>query len=191
MKLRDIIDTIHPLPTASFSKIEAAVEETFVRKNEMIIKADTVCHDIFFVAEGIVRAFSYADGRDITFWIGAEGSVALSMQGYIHDRPGYENIVTLENCRLYHTTVERLRALYANDIDIANWGRRFAEKELLRTESYLIPQLFTTGRERYEPLLRDQPELLRRIPLENLATYLGLTPVSLSRIRASVANRDA
>lgn len=128
MKLRDMIDTISPVPTASFSKIEAAVEETFVRKNEMIIKADTVCHDIFFVAEGIVRAFSYADGRDITFWIGAEGSVALSMQGYIHDRPGYENIVTLENCRLYHTTVERLRTLYANDIDIANSGRRFAEK---------------------------------------------------------------
>ena len=191
MKLRDILNDIHPLPDSSVEKIEAITTEMTVGKNTVVISAGRVCHDILFVAEGIVRAYSYADGRDITFWIGAEGSVALSMQGYIHDRPGYENIVTLENCRLYHTTVERLRALYANDIDIANWGRRFAEKELLRTESYLIPQLFTTGRERYEALLRDQPELLRRIPLENLATYLGLTPVSLSRIRASVANRDA
>lgn len=74
--------------------------------------------------------------------------------------------------------------MYRQDIHLANWGRVFAEKEILRAEKSLIPQLFTTGRERYEALLAEQPHLLNRIPLENLASYLGLTPVSLSRIRS-------
>ena len=186
MKLRDILNDIHPLPDSSVEKIEAITTEMTVGKNTVVISAGRVCHDILFVAEGIVRAYSYADGRDITFWIGAEGAVALSMQGYINNRPGYENIVTLEDCRFYRTTVSQLHALYGSDINLANWGRRFAEKELLRTESYLIPQLFTTGKERYERLLHEQPGSLHRIPLENLASYLGLTPVSLSRIRGSL-----
>lgn len=189
MKLREILNAICPLPDSSARKIEAVTDEMTVRKNTVVISAGRICHDILFVAEGIVRAYSYADGRDITFWIGAEGAVALSMQGYINNRSGYENIVTLEDCRLYRTTVAQLHGLYEADINLANWGRRFAEKELLRTESSLIPQLFTTGKERYERLLQEQPGLLNRIPLENLASYLGLTPVSLSRIRASLAEK--
>lgn len=189
MTLRDILNDIYPLPEESVSKVEAVAEKISVKKNEIIIPTDTLCLDVFFVAKGILRAFSYADGKDITFWIGAEGAVAVSMQGYINNRPGYENIITLEDSVLYHITAPRLHALYNNDIHLANWGRRFAEKELLRTESYLIPQLFTTGRERYETFLNEHPDLLNRIPLENLASYLGLTPVSLSRIRGMMASR--
>lgn len=189
MTLSEILNNIYPLPDESISRIEAITEEISVRKNEIIISTDHVCHDIFLVAEGIVRAFSYINGKDITFWIGAEGAVALSMQGYMHDKPGYESIITLEDCKFYHLKSTDLHALYNSDIHVANWGRRFAEKELLRTESYLIPQLFTTGRERYETLLNEHPDLLNRIPLENLASYLGLTPVSLSRIRGSLLSK--
>lgn len=188
MELHDILDRIYRLPDNSVEKFVQATQEVLVPKNSEIISAGRVCHDVFFVAEGIVRAFSYSDGRDITFWIGAEGAVALSMQSYINGKPGYESIVTLEDCRFFRTSVGALHSLYDSDIHIANWGRRFAESELLRTESLLIPQLFTTARQRYEAILRDQPALLNRIPLENLATYLGITPVSLSRIRRSMTN---
>ena len=79
-----------------------------------------------------------------------------------------------------------LQALYREDIHLANWGRHLAEQEFLRTEERLIPQLFTTAAERYAALLRHQPALLQRIPLEHLASYLGITPVSLSRIRRQI-----
>lgn len=189
MKLTDILNNIHHLPETSLSRLTELAEPLSVGKNEIIISADTVCHDVYFIAEGIVRAFSYAKGREITFWIGTEGSVALSMQSYINGSPGYENIVTLEPCRLFRISVSALKALYHTDIEIANWGRKFAEKEILRAEKTLIPQLFTTGKERYETLLREHPQLLNRIPLEKLASYLGLTPVSLSRIRGSLSRK--
>lgn len=184
MNLTEILTGINALPPGSIDKIAERVDLIKVGKGVMLVEADKVCRDIFFVAEGIVRAFCYAKGRDITFWIGEEGTVALSMQSYINGRPGYENIVTIEDCELYKISVDDLHCLYRQDIHIANWGRIFAEKEILRAEKALIPQLFTTGKERYEQLLREQPHLLNRIPLENLASYLGITPVSLSRIRS-------
>lgn len=184
MELTEILNNIYPLPPLSLRLMTEKVQRLEVGKGTMIVEADKICQDVYFVAQGIVRAYCYAKGRDITFWIGEEGSVALSMQSYVNGLPGYENIVTIEDCTLYKISTEELHLLYKQDIHLANWGRKFAEKEILRAEKSLIPQLFTTGSERYEQLLRQQPRLLNRIPLENLASYLGITPVSLSRIRS-------
>ena len=80
--------------------------------------------------------------------------------------------------------------LFNEDIGIANWGRRFAEREFLQTEQRLIPFLCTTASERYARLLEESPDLLQRLPLEHLASWLGITPVSLSRIRAKMKADD-
>lgn len=184
MELTEILTRIYPLPPESLNRIIERVKKVEIKKGTLLAEADKVCRDVFFVAEGIVRAYCYAKGRDITFWIGEEGTVAVSMQSYINGTPGYESIVTVEDCLLYRISVEELQQLYQSDIHIANWGRVFAEKEILRAEKSLIPQLFTTGSERYKQLLREYPRLLNRVPLENLASYLGMTPVSISRIRS-------
>lgn len=184
MELTEILTRIYPLPPDSLSRIIEKADMTERPKGSLLIEADKVCHDIYFIARGIVRAYCIAKGREITFWIGEEGTVALSMQSYINGRPGYENIVTIEDSLLYRISSEELHDLYRQDIHLANWGRVFAEKEILRAERSLIPQLFTTARERYDNLLKEHPHLLNRIPLENIASFLGITPVSLSRIRA-------
>lgn len=183
MELTEILTRINHLPPESLIKITKSAHRIEVKKGTMLIEADKICNNVFFIAKGIVRAYCYAKGRDITFWIGEEGSVALSMQSYVNSQPGYENIVAIEDCITYRISVDVLHELYEHDIYLANWGRVFAEKEILRAEKSLIPQLFTTGGERYRQLLKEHPRLLNRIPLENLASYLGITPVSLSRIR--------
>ena len=186
MELKEIMNNIHPLSAGSMELISDEADRICVGKNEIIISAGRICRHIYFVAEGVVRAFYRTRGRDITFWIGEEGSVALSMQSYVNGRAGYETISTLEDCVLFRISIESLNRLYSRNIYLANWGRKFAEKEILRAEKSLIPQLFATGRERYEALLAEQPGLLNRIPLEVIATYLGMTPVSLSRIRGQI-----
>ena len=189
MKLREILNGVAALPREAVSLIERRAELVETGKGVTIVEAGEAWRYLYFVGEGIGRGYSLVDGREVTFWIGAEGSVALSMQSYINSLPGYESIVTLEPCRLYRIAVKDMQELYSTDIDIANWGRKFAENEILRAERSLIPMLHTTGRERYERLLSEHPELLRRIPLGDLATYLGLTPVSLSRIRSRLADK--
>ena len=113
----------------------------------------------------------------------------MSMKSFVNDEKGYETIELMEDSVLYMLERGQLYRLFEEDVHIANWGRKFAEKELLKTEERLIPLLFTTASERYRKLLRDNPELLLRLPLECLASYLGITPVSLSRIRAELRGR--
>lgn len=186
MDKSDIINAIHSLPAGSMERMAACMEEVAYAKGTRILRAGKTERNVFFIKKGIVRAFVSTHGREITFWLGAEGTPVVSMKSYVSGLPGYESVECIEDTVLYVLRHDTLTSLFADDVNIANWGRRFAEKEMLRTEERLIPQLFTTAAERYSSLMANHPELLRRVPLEHLASYLGVTPVSLSRIRATL-----
>lgn len=189
MELREILTKIYPLPDDSLDRMVSEADEIAFSRQTVIIEANRMENYIYFVKSGLLRAYVLSDGREITFWIGQEGAVALSMESYINRRPGYESIATIEPTVLYRIPTEKLAGLYETDIHIANWGRKFAETEIIRAERCLIPHLSTTATKRYETLLKQTPSLLNRIPLEKLASYLGVTPVSLSRIRGKFGRK--
>ena len=81
---------------------------------------------------------------------------------------------------------QNLRKLFDEDIHIANWGRRYLEQELMKMEEQLISRQFRTAKERYKQLLKDNPSLIQRVQLGHIASYLGITQVSLSRIRGEI-----
>ena len=87
---------------------------------------------------------------------------------------------------MFHSKKKKLKELFTEDLHIANWGRRYAEMELLATEERLISMLSAIASERYKELIEKEPDLLQRLPLGNIATYLGITQASLSRIRAQI-----
>ena len=99
---------------------------------------------------------------------------------------GYENIELLEDSVLYELSVDKLHDLYLADIHIANWGRKFAERECIKSEQLFISRQFKTSLERYQDLIADYPDILQRVPLGIIASYLGISQVSLSRIRAKI-----
>mgnify|MGYP002101006866 CR=1 FL=1 len=178
MDLRDIINSIYPISEKSMDRLLSCSLELGLPKGHRLLEAGKIESDIFFIKRGIVRAYISHEGKDITFWIGKEGATIMSLKSYVKNEAGYETIELMEDSLLYR--------LFEEDIDIANWGRKLAELEFLRAEEKLIPLLFTTASERYRVLLERTPDLLQRIPLECLASYLGITPVSLSRIRAKL-----
>ena len=190
MDIKNIINNIYSLPEDSIQSLLTNVTKMIYPKGSHLIEAGVVESDIFFVAQGIVRAYIPMEGRNITFWIGTEGATVVSLKSYVNNEPGYETVECMENTMIYILKRSVLEYLFLQDINIANWGRKFAEMEFLQTEERFIPLLFTTAAERYEELLKKQPHLFLRIPLECLASYLGITPVSLSRIRAKVSNKQ-
>ena len=131
-----------------------------------------------------VRAYAQFEDREITFWFGKEGDTALSMKSYVANQKSYESIELLEDCTLYEINSHKLQKLFTSDIEIANWGRKLVERELVKAEERLISQLFQTASQRYDALLKDNPDLLQRVPLGHIASYLGVTQASLSRIRS-------
>lgn len=183
MNIDQIIDQIHKLPESSKTALKERISEVAYVKNYILFKADKIETNIYFIKKGIVRAFAPGAEKDITFWFGEEGEPVLSMKSYVERSKGYENVELLEDCELYELKIELLNDLYNKDIHIANWGRRLAEKELLKIESRIVSTELLSAKERYDRLMSDSPSLIQRVPLKYIASYLGITPVSLSRIR--------
>jgi CRP-like cAMP-binding protein len=186
MEIDQILDAIYILPENSKKNLEKYITEVSQTKNFCLMHADTIVPHIYFIKKGIVRAYASAEDKEITFWFGKEGEPVVSMKSYVEDKPGYENIELLEDCELYKLETESLRKLFNEDIHIANWGRKFAERELVKTEELIISRQFKTALERYKDLMKDKPDLLKRVQLGHIASYLGITQVSLSRIRAEI-----
>lgn len=184
MTFEEIICRTHPLPKASLDRLREHACEVALPKGSHIVERGKVERSVFFIKKGIARAYTLLDGREVTFWIGQEGATVLSLKGYVNNEAGYETVELMEDAVLFRLRHADLQALFAQDGNIANWGRKYAETELLATEERLITFLQTPATTRYETLLRDAPELLQRLPLSSIASYLGITPVSLSRIRA-------
>lgn len=186
MDIYHILNHIYKIPDSSAEKFERLVTIETYPKGFCILQAGKIEPDIYFIAKGIARAYINVEGKEVTFWIGKEGATIVSLKSYVSNQEGYETIELIEDAVLYRLRRDDLYTLFNEDIHIANWGRKFAEIEFMQTEERLISSLFTTASERYQLLLKSTPDLLQRVPLEKLASYLGITPVSLSRIRANL-----
>ena len=186
MEIKEIINRRHILPEDSLALLCRSMELVHYPKGHHVLEIGKIERDIYFISKGIVRAFT-VDGKEVTFWVGKEGATIVSMMGYVKNEPGYETMELMEDSELYVIKRAKLQQLYNEDIHIANWGRRFAETELLDAEVRVITLLLATATERYRDLLDNQSDLLQRLPLGCIASYLGITQVSLSRIRASIA----
>ena len=186
MDIEQILDKIYPLSDSSKLILKNHIVELSFPKNKILISADKIEKDFYFIKKGIARTFVYTDGDETTFSFGKEGDTIISMKSYIANQKGYENVELLEDCLVYKLNTQDIRKLYTENIEIANWGIKFAENELLKAEDRLLTRQFGTATNRYEILLKNYPNLLQRVQLGYIASYLGITQVSLSRIRANI-----
>lgn len=186
MSIEQIINQIYPVPETSAQKLKQLAEEITLPKGRILFEVDKISRNVYFLKKGIVRAYLFQHDTEVTFWFGREGDTIISMKNYVDNKPGYENIELLEDCDLYRIKTSDLRKLFAEDIHIANWGRRFAETELIKVEERLISRQFSMAADRYQELITHNPDLVQRVQLCHIASYLGITQVSLSRIRSKI-----
>lgn len=184
MTAEQILQSIFPLSIESEKLLMEAITEVRLPKGHVLLHPDRVEPSIYLVKKGMLRAYADVQEAEVTFWFGAEGEVVLSMRNYVENRPSYESIELLEDSILYELKTDILKQLFNENIEIANWGRKLAETELVKTEERLINRQVKSASDRYAELLRETPQLLQRVQLGYIASYLGITQVSLSRIRA-------
>ncbi|WP_435357808.1 Crp/Fnr family transcriptional regulator [Emticicia sp. SJ17W-69] len=186
MDIDQIIEKNQPLSQSAKMIFKSIVEEIKLPKHSIVIRADKFEKNIYFIKTGIARTFSIIHDEEITFSFGKEGDTIASLKSYIDNQKGYESIELLEDCTLYKLNIEKLKSLFNENIEIANWGRKFAEKELIKAEERLLSRQFGNATERYTELLNNYPNLIQRVQLGYIASYLGITQVSLSRIRTKI-----
>lgn len=180
------IQRIYPLPAPILREFTALLIEEAHPKNHILLREGRVEQKMYFIERGIARAFCYRENKEITFWFGAEGDVVFSYNSYVADKPGYETVELLEDAIVYSISYGQMRRLFDTHIELANWGRKLAEQELVKTESCFIGLQFQPATERYRNLLETNPQLIQRVQLGHIASYLGVSQVTLSRIRAEL-----
>lgn len=178
------IQSLYPLSAEALELLLSHLEQVSLPKGYHLFREGRTGTQLYIIERGIARAFSVRDNKEITFWFGTEGDIAISYYSYVANKPGYETVELLEDSILYTISQENLQQLFSTNIEIANWGRKLAEYELIRTERDFMIQQSLPAAVRYQQLLEQNPQLIRRVQLGYIASYLGITQVTLSRIRA-------
>jgi CRP-like cAMP-binding protein len=155
-----------------------------VKKGQLVIRAGEYCHDIYFVESGLLRGYYFLEEREVTNWFAREGELATSFYSFVTKGPSAETIEALEDCELVQVPFARLQQLYIDFPETERLGRILTESYYIKLEGRLLGLQFTSAKERYDKLLQNNHQLVQRAPLGQIASYLGITQETLSRIRA-------
>ncbi len=180
------IREVYPLSDTVLNLFLEQMEFISLPKGHVLIREGTIEKYTYFIVKGFARGFFYKEGKEVTIWFASEGMSLLSMNAYLFDSVGYENIELVEECALMKISNKRLNALFEQEVELANWGRRMSDRVVLKLEQMFMERYFLSAARRYHLLVDREPEILQKVPLRHIASYLGVSQVSLSRIRAGI-----
>ncbi|MES2775500.1 MAG: Crp/Fnr family transcriptional regulator [Bacteroidota bacterium] len=178
------ISNFHPISEAAQEALENCFEKLVLKKNETLVTEGRMCRHLYFVESGALRGFYKVDGKEITHWFGFENDFVTSFHSFITQQPAVENIQLLEGSILWAISKEKLTGLFNQHHEIERLVRIAYEKYYIRLEERYVNAQFKTARELYENLLLQTPHILERVPLGCIASYLGISQETLSRIRS-------
>ena len=175
----------------SFSEKELRyLEQMFVfrevPKKFTLIAEGQIARELFFINQGCVRLYYNRDGEDVTGFIFLENLFATSADSFLQQSPSTQIIETLEDCELLVIDFQSMQQLYDYSVNFQIMGRKLAEQRLVNAQQVLSSYILDSPEERYKKLLVTQPAWIRRVPQHYIASFLGITPVSLSRIRKRI-----
>lgn len=147
---------------------------------------------LYFVNRGCLRFYYLTpEGQEITGFIFEEGGFAGVLESFLTQTPSQQVLETLEECELLALSYTNLEKLYQEVPRMNVLVRKILEQRMVYAQKVVASLILQSPEERYESLLKRQPRLLQRVPQKVLATYLGITPVSLSRIRKRISEKGA
>ena len=141
-------------------------------------------HDFaYFVIKGAVRSYYLKDGMEVNTWFALENDMVGSLQNF-NDKPSRETIELVENCTLIAINIKKIKPLMFSNIQIANFVNTIIEEYALFLEDKFYFSQMANSIDKYLTLLDKEPKILQRIPLTYIASFLGITRETLSRLRA-------
>ncbi len=155
-----------------------------IEKGEIILKEGQISHDFIIVAQGMVRQFYYKNGKDVTEHFSYEGDVIICIESILKQEPTRLMVEALETGTIYLIPNQQLQRLSKASWEVNMFYRKMLEYSLIVSQIKADSWRFETARGRYQHLMETQPEVIKRAPLAHIASYLLMTPETLSRVRA-------
>ena len=185
-EIRKFIDTISPLNDSDWNFFSSKLKEVKFDKNTTVLKLGKVEKHLSFISKGIVRYYIPKEESDLTFGFSFENEFVTAYDSFLTQTPSEYEIETLTETILWQISNKDLQEVYKRTINGNIIGRKMAENMYLIKSKRELALLSKTAEERYLNLFSDRPKLLKEIPLKYIASYIGVTPQALSRIRKRI-----
>ena len=187
-RLRSVVEHLIPLSDQEWDLFSAAFTERVIDSKTIITREGEIEKEIYFVCSGLARLYYQTKDNDqITAFIFCENMFASCLESFIKQHPSTQNLETLESCTLLVLTKDNLEALYEQVPKTHMIMRKVMEARFIAAQQLLSSYILAGPKERYELFSLHYPHLVQRVPQYILASFLGITPVSLSRIRKRIA----
>lgn len=158
-------------------------EECIIPAKTSLLEAGTVSKSFYFVKQGCLRLWFNSDGKDITFQFFFEGQGVASIESYMRNVDSQFSIETIEPSVILKCSKEKMSQLMEEFPELKEWCDNFIIDRLINYTHLFLSRIKDSPTERYRKLTEEHPQIIQRIPQHYIASYLGITPVSLSRIR--------
>lgn len=184
MSLTDYLSSTVPFSSEELEDIISHFERETVPKNEALVKEGQICAKLYFVEKGVGRSYYLKEGgKEVTQWFFVEEHFMSSIESFFQQIPSLYYLEMLEDAVLYSITREKLDLLFSRYHKMEKLGRLLSTEMLTRVVNKLNAIQFQTARERYDYMLSEYPDISNRVALGYIASYLGMTQETLSRIR--------
>lgn len=182
--LINFIKQIIPLNINEAEEIANKFHFTKIEKNSLFLKEDEVSDDYFYLQKGLMRVFLYdLEGNEITMDIFTENNIVFEITSFFNRVKSESNVQALTDCIGYRISYEELNKLFHDKPTFRDFGRAILVKEFIASKKRNYAMINQTAEQRYQHLLTSRPEILKHVPLKFIASYLGVTDSTLSRIR--------
>jgi CRP-like cAMP-binding protein len=181
------VKNIHPVSTEAQAFINQRTYSSQLHKGEMLVTAGAVCTNLYLIRKGVLRSYIKEDKKEITTWISGEQELATCITSLGLQQPARENIQALEDCELSTLSFEDLQYLYDNFPEANIVGRKLLEKYYRDAEERAFIARLMEATSKYKHFIATKADLLNRVPLKFIASYLGMTLETLSRIRSKLS----
>ncbi|GAB3898839.1 Crp/Fnr family transcriptional regulator [Larkinella knui] len=184
-ELENFIKSTIQVDTSALVTIVSNFKVRSVAKGKFILKQGHIATDYFFIKSGAIRIYYDADDKQITGWIALENEFFTELSSLKSQKPSRFTIQTLEDTVLLTITNDKMEKLYKQYPEWQQFGRLVWETAFLKVIDGILDYQTKTAEERYLTAL-ERSDLLQRVPLKHLSSYLGITPTSLSRLRKNI-----
>jgi len=178
----------HPVSSEAKEYANPKIILLRVRKGDFLVRTGEVCNYLYFVQKGIVRGYVQDGKKEITTWIAAENEMVTSITSFHTQQKAFENIQAIEDCELSCLHFDDLQFLYDRFPEVNVAARKLLENYLRDAEERAYIARLSEATSKYQRFIATKSFMLNRVPLKFIASYLGMTLETLSRIRSRLSH---
>ncbi len=169
---------------AVISNLKNFFQKEEISAKTVLVQEGKMAQNVYYIEKGVARAWLNSDdGKEITFQFLFEGEFISSFESLLKGDLSWYNIETIEPSIVYSIKTEELKEKFDSYKHIREFYYQYIQERLINYQKILLSRIKDKPEKRYQELRRQSPEIIQRIPQHYIASYLGITPVSLSRIR--------